>query len=130
SNAKEALEALREAGIERIVMLSGDNRRTAEAIARQAGIDEVFGDLLPDDKVARVRALLEQHGQVGMVGDGVNDAPALAVASVGIAMGAIGSDTAIETADVALMDDDLGKLVDAVRFGRRTLGMIRFNIAF
>ncbi len=129
-NAGEALAALRAAGIGRIAMLSGDNQRTADAIARQAGIDEVFGDLLPDDKVDRVRAMLAEHGYVGMVGDGVNDAPALAVASVGIAMGAIGSDTAIETADVALMEDDLGKLADAVRFGHRTLGMIRFNIAF
>ncbi len=101
-----------------------------DAIAGQAGLDEAFGDLLPEDKVERVRALLKQHGQVGMIGDGVNDAPALAVASVGIAMGAIGSDTAIETADVALMQDDLGRLADAVRLGRRTLGMIRFNIAF
>ncbi len=129
-DAREALAALREVGIERVVMLSGDNQRTVDAIAGQAGLDEAFGDLLPEDKVERVRTLLGQHGQVGMIGDGVNDAPALAVASVGIAMGAIGSDTAIETADVALMQDDLGRLADAIRLGRRTLGMIRFNIAF
>ncbi len=129
-NARNALDDLRSAGVGRIVMLSGDNQRTVDAIAGQAGLDEAVGDLLPDDKVGRVRHLLADHGLVGMVGDGVNDAPALAVASVGIAMGAIGSDTAIETADVALMKDDLERLADAVRLGRRTLGMIRFNIAF
>ena len=130
ADAREALRDLHAVGLERIVMLSGDNQRTVDAIARQAGIDEAFGDLLPDEKVARLRAMLDEHHHVGMIGDGVNDAPALAVASVGIAMGAIGSDTAIETADVALMQDDLGKLAEAIAMGRRTLGMIRFNIGF
>lgn len=130
ADAREALAALHEAGLERIVMLSGDNQRTVDAIAMEAGLDEAFGDMMPEDKVTRIREMIERHGRVGMIGDGVNDAPALAVASVGIAMGAIGSDTAIETADVALMKDDLGKLAEAITLGQRTLGMIRFNIAF
>ncbi|MEP2776193.1 MAG: heavy metal translocating P-type ATPase [Luteolibacter sp.] len=129
-DARESLHALYAAGLERIVMLSGDNQRTVDAISHEAGIDEAFGDLMPDDKVTRLREMIVRHGQVGMIGDGVNDAPALAVASVGIAMGAIGSDTAIETADVALMEDDLGKLAEAIRLGKRTLGMICFNIVF
>lgn len=129
-NARESLADLHSAGLERIVMLSGDNQRTVDAIARDAGLDEAFGDLMPEDKVRHIREMTERHRAVGMIGDGVNDAPALAVASVGIAMGAIGSDTAIETADVALMKDDLGKLADAIRLGRRTLRMIRFNIGF
>ncbi len=110
--------------------LSGDNTKTARAIALEAGIDEAYGDLLPDDKIAKVKELAAKYGSVGMIGDGVNDAPALAVANVGIAMGAAGTDAAIETADVALMRDDLGMLPEAIRLGRRTLGMIRFNIAF
>ncbi len=130
SEAKSALDALRQAGVERIVMLSGDNQRAASAIAAQAGVDEAFGDLLPEDKVQKMHELLASHGQVGMVGDGVNDAPALALATVGIAMAAMGSDTAIETADVALMQDDLSKLAEAVRMGRRTLSVIRFNVSF
>ena len=130
ADAKKALKKLHAAGLSRIVMLSGDNQRTVDAIAKEAGLDEAFGDLLPDDKVERVRGLLKKHGEVGMIGDGVNDAPALAVATVGIAMGAIGSDTAIETADVALMKDDLGRMAEAVEMGRRTLRIIRFNIGF
>ncbi|MFC7339209.1 heavy metal translocating P-type ATPase [Haloferula chungangensis] len=130
ADAGEALAALHDAGLERIVMLSGDNQRTVDAIAKEAGLDEAFGDMMPEDKVTRLREMIDRHGRVGMIGDGVNDAPALAVASVGIAMGAIGSDTAIETADVALMKDDIGKLAEAILLGKRTLGMIRFNIAF
>jgi len=130
TDAAEALDRLHAVGIEKIIMLSGDNQRTVDAIAQEAGIDEAMGDLLPEDKVARVRELVDQYRYVGMIGDGVNDAPALAVATVGIAMGAIGSDTAIETADMALMNDDLGKLADAMELGRRTLAIIRFNVAF
>lgn len=129
-DAREALEALYATGLERIVMLSGDNQRTVDAISKEIGLSEAFGDLMPDDKVRKLREMISRHGQVGMIGDGVNDAPALAIATVGIAMGAIGSDTAIETADVALMEDDLGKLAEAIRIGKRTLGMIRFNITF
>ncbi len=127
---KEAIRQMHEAGLEKVVMLSGDNTKTAQAIAREAGIDEAFGDLLPEDKIEHVRALAKKFGSVGMIGDGVNDAPALAAATVGIAMGAAGTDTAIETADVALMRDDLAMVSEAIRLGRRTLGMIRFNIAF
>jgi Zn2+/Cd2+-exporting ATPase len=128
--APAAVRALRGCGMERIVMLSGDNQRTTEAIAREAGVDEARGDLLPEQKVESVRALVARYGAAGMVGDGINDAPALAAATVGIAMGAAGSDTAIETADVALMRDDLSRLALAVRTGRRALGVIRFNISF
>ena len=128
--AAEAIKRIHDAGIRKVVMLSGDNARTAEAIAKQAGVDEAFGDLLPDQKIEKVRELEKTYGAVGMVGDGVNDAPALAAASVGIAMGAGGTDTAIETADVALIKDDLLMVAEAIRLGRRTLGMIRFNIAF
>ena len=129
-HAADALRAIHAAGVEKVVMLSGDNQRTADAIAKQAGIDEAHGDLLPDDKIARVRALTEQFKYVGMIGDGVNDAPAMAAASIGIAMGQAGTDTAIETADVALMQDDLGKVAEAIALGRRTVGIIQFNIAF
>ena len=125
-----ALAELRKMGVDPIVMLSGDNQRTADAIAKEAGLTEAHGDLLPEDKVVQIRRLLSAHGSIGMIGDGVNDAPALALATVGIAMGAIGSDTAIETADVALMKDDLGKLVEAIALGRRTLRIIQFNLAF
>lgn len=129
-NAKAAIEALHAAGVAQVVMLSGDNQRTADFIARQVGIDEARGDLLPDDKVEAVKALRARHGVVGMVGDGVNDAPAMATASIGIAMGAAGTDAAIETADIALMQDELGKITETIRLGRRTLGIIHFNISF
>lgn len=130
SDAKQAVAALHAAGVEQIVMLSGDNQRTADFIARQVGIDEARGDLLPEDKVAAVRGLREKHVVVAMVGDGVNDAPAMATANIGIAMGAAGTDAAIETADIALMKDDLGKIAETVRPGRRTMSIIYFNIAF
>ena len=126
----EALRLIHAAGIEKVIMLSGDNQRTASAIAKQAGIDEAIGDLMPDQKVDHVRKLVAQYTHVGMIGDGVNDAPALAIASVGFAMGAIGSDTAIETADIALMKDDLTKVAETVILGRRTLRIIRFNVTF
>jgi Cd2+/Zn2+-exporting ATPase len=129
-NAKAAIAALHAAGVVQVVMLSGDNQRTADFIARQVGIDEARGDLLPDDKVEAVKALRVKHGIVGMVGDGVNDAPAMATANIGIAMGAAGTDAAIETADIALMQDELAKIADTIRLGRRTLGIIHFNISF
>ncbi len=129
-NAAAAIEMLHAAGLEKIVMLSGDNQRTADAIARLAGIDEAKGDLLPDDKISRIRQLTRRHRHVGMIGDGVNDAPAMAAASVGIAMGGAGTDTAIETADLALMQDDLGQVAEAIHLGRRTVRIIQFNIAF
>ncbi len=130
ANAPEAIAALRRAGITKIVMLSGDNQRTADAIAKKAGIDEAHGDLLPEQKIERVKAMLSEMKYVGMVGDGVNDAPSMAAASVGIAMGGAGTDTAIETADMALMQDDLSRVAEAIALGRRTVRIIRFNIAF
>lgn len=129
-NAPQAIRALHEAGVRKVVMLSGDNQRTAAFIAKQVGIDEARGDLLPEEKVAAVKSLRARHEMVGMVGDGVNDAPAMATATVSIAMGVAGADAAIETADIALMKDDLAKIAEMVRLGRRTLAVIRFNIAF
>lgn len=111
-------------------MLSGDNQRTVDAISKQVGIDEAQGDLLPDDKIARVKELTAAHKFVGMIGDGVNDAPAMAAATIGIAMGGAGTDTAIETADIALMKDDLSKVAEAVLLGRRIVRIIQSNIAF
>ncbi len=126
----DAIRQLHEAGVEQLVMLTGDNEGTAKAIAKEAGIDEVHAELLPEDKVAAVERLVKQHAHVAMIGDGVNDAPALARASLGLAMGAAGSDAAIETADIALMSDDLSKLPWLIHHSRRTLGIIRQNIAF
>ncbi len=126
--AREVLQDLRSAGVRRIVMLTGDNRETGEAIGREAGVDEIRAELLPQDKVRAIEELVSAHGTVGMVGDGVNDAPALARSSLGIAMGAAGTDAALETADIALMGDDLSKLVWLVRHSRRTLRVIRTNV--
>lgn len=128
-NAKLAIAELRKIGVRKIVMLTGDNCRTAEVIAREVGIDEVFSELRPEDKVRRVEELARQFGHLAMVGDGVNDAPALAAATVGIAMGVAGTDVALETADVALMADDLEKLVYALRLAKRTQKVIRQNLA-
>ncbi|HZS17847.1 MAG TPA: cation-translocating P-type ATPase [Candidatus Udaeobacter sp.] len=129
-NANDAIVALHQAGVGKVVMLSGDNQRTVDAIAKQAGIDEAHGDLLPDQKVDRIKDLMKRERYVGMVGDGVNDAPAMAIATVGIAMGAAGTDTAIETADLALMKDDLAKIAETVVLGRRTMRVIQVNIIF
>ena len=109
-------------------MLTGDNEGTAQAIATEVGIDEVHAELLPEDKVRRVGDLVEKYNNVAMIGDGVNDAPALGRASVGIAMGAAGSDAAIETADIALMADNLAKLPWLIEHSRRALRMIHQNI--
>lgn len=128
--ASESVKELHRVGVSRVVMLSGDNDRTVQAIAKNVGLDEAKGELLPEDKVAAIKNLVEKFGKVGMVGDGINDAPALAQATVGIAMGAAGSDAAIETADVALMRDDIGALPTAIRQGRNVVNMIRFNISF
>ena len=127
-NARQAVADLRKAGIRRIVMLTGDNLQTGEAIGRQAGVDEVLADLSPEDKATRVRELSTKYGHVAMVGDGVNDAPALAQATVGVAMGAAGTDVALETADVALMADDLEKLVYALRLAQRNERVVRQNL--
>lgn len=128
--AAETLDQLRDAGVEHLVMLTGDNEGTAQAIASEAGIDEVLAELLPEDKVTAVESLVQKYDKVAMIGDGVNDAPALGRATLGVAMGAAGSDAAIETADIALMSDDLSKLPWLVEHSRRTLSIIRQNITF
>lgn len=129
-NSAAALRALKKAGIEKTVMLTGDNTGTARAMAAQVGVDDFRAELLPEDKLMAIQELQAQQGKVGMVGDGVNDAPALATADVGIAMGGAGTDTALETADIALMADDLSKLPYAVNLSRRALRVIKQNIAF
>jgi Zn2+/Cd2+-exporting ATPase len=126
---RDTMELLRRQGIESLVMLTGDNRATAQAIAREIGVDEFRAELLPEDKVAAVSELKKRFGSVAMVGDGVNDAPALATADVGIAMGAAGSDAALETADVALMADELLKIPYAFRLSRATVRNIKANLA-
>jgi len=122
------LRRLKEEGVEHLVMLTGDNEGTAKAIGRATGVEEIHAELLPTDKVTRIEELVRQYGRVAMVGDGVNDAPAMARASLGIAMGAAGSDAAIEAADIALMSDDLAKLPWLISHSRRTLRIIRQNI--
>lgn len=125
----EAVRQLHDLGV-KTVMLTGDNKTTAQAIARQVGIDDARGDMLPEDKLSALVALLSTHGHVGMVGDGINDAPALARSSIGFAMGAAGTDTAIETADVALMQDDLRKLPLFIALSRKTGSILKQNISF
>jgi Cd2+/Zn2+-exporting ATPase len=127
-HAAEVVSSLRRLGIEHIVMLTGDNEPTAASVARRLGINEYRAALLPEEKTAAVKALRDRHGPIAMVGDGVNDAPALATADVGIAMGAAGTDVALETADVALMADDLGKLPEAIVLARRARANLRQNI--
>ncbi|MFZ5876133.1 MAG: heavy metal translocating P-type ATPase [Nitrospirota bacterium] len=126
---KDVITALHAVGA-RVVMLTGDNARNARAVARRLGIDDVRADLKPEDKVAAVRQLEKQEGAVLMVGDGVNDAPALAAATCGVAMGAAGTDAAIEAADVALMADDLAKVAEAIRLGRKARRISAQNIVF
>jgi Cd2+/Zn2+-exporting ATPase len=127
--AAAAVQAMRRQGIEHIAMLTGDNRDTAKAIARETGVDEIHAELLPAEKVRVVEDLVSRYATVAMIGDGVNDAPAMAQATLGIAMGAAGSDAAIETADVALMSDDLSKVSWLIGHSRRALSVIRQNIA-
>ena len=124
------LAALRQAGVGHLVLLTGDNRGTADAIRDALQFDEVQAELLPEDKVRAIEQLVERYGAVAMVGDGVNDAPAMARATLGIAMGAAGSDAAIETADIALMSDDLARLPWLIAHSRRTVAIIRQNISF
>ena len=128
-SGRAAVSRLRQGGIERVVMLTGDNAQTAAAIGSALGVDEWRAELLPADKVAAIEDLKRRYGAVAMVGDGVNDAPALAAADVGIAMGAAGTDAALETADVALMADELLAVPYFLRLGRATVRNIRTNIA-
>lgn len=127
--AASTVRRLRDLGVRHIAMLTGDNRGTASALGEAAGVDEIVWELLPGDKVSLIEDLMMRHQSVAMVGDGVNDAPALATATVGVAMSAAGSDVALETADVALMSGDLSKIPYVVRLGRNTLDVIRQNIA-
>ena len=127
ASARAALEALRRLGITRMIMISGDHQRAAEAVAKDVGIDEAWGDLMPEDKVKAIQTL-RAEAKVAMVGDGVNDAPAMANATVCIAMGAAGSDVALETADVALMADDLQHLPFVVGLSRHTRAIILQNV--
>ena len=132
-HAKEAIERLKHSGVEKTVMLTGDTRRVAEQVAKDLGVDEVHSDLLPADKVAQVEKLLAAKGdrdKLAFVGDGINDAPVLSRADIGIAMGAMGSDAAIEAADVVLMDDDPMKIAKAIRISRKCIGIVYQNIVF
>jgi len=130
-SAGATIEALRKVGVSKMAMLTGDNRSVAEAIARQVGLadEDVYAELLPEQKVEIVRRLAQEY-RVAMVGDGVNDAPALATASVGIAMGAAGTDVAMETADIVLMSDDLSKLPFLIGLSRKAEQIVRQNIIF
>lgn len=129
-DSSSAIQTLRDVGIQSITMLTGDNHRVAKAISEKLTLDSFHSELLPEDKVETVKKIGEQYGNVAMIGDGVNDAPALAVADVGIAMGVAGSDTALETADIALMADDLSKLSYIIRLSRKTVAIIKQNIWF
>ena len=128
AESAQVLSALRGANVGQLVMISGDNQRVADAVGREVGVDTAIGELLPEDKVAQITRLAETHRPIAMVGDGVNDAPALARADVGIAMGAAGSTVALETCDIALMSDDLGRVPFAVRLSRATSRIIRQNL--
>jgi len=129
-NAREIIQALKAAGIERTVMLTGDNERVARAVASQAGVDQVHAALLPQDKVQLIESLRQRYGEIAMIGDGVNDAPALAAADVGIAMGGAGSDVALETADIVLMSDDLTNLPHAIHLAHQSKKIIWQNLTF
>lgn len=126
---KQTIAALKKQGVQ-VVMLTGDQQQTANTIAKEAGIDMVYAELLPEDKVTRVKELKQAYGSVAMVGDGVNDAPALATATVGIAMGTAGSDAALETANMVLLSDDIEKISGAITLGRRTVSIVKQNIVF
>src|SRR5581483_9233605 len=128
--APQAIGALHAVGIGKVAMLTGDNHRTGRAIARGLGIDEVKAELKPEDKSVAIRELEESFGPAAMVGDGINDAPALATATVGIAMGTAGTDAAIEAADVALMGDDIEKVAYTIELGKRARSISRQNIGF
>ena len=132
-NAKAAIADLKAAGVRQVIMLTGDARNVAESVAAELGVDVVKSELLPADKVAEVERLLAAKGEkerLAFVGDGINDAPVLSRADLGIAMGALGSDAAIEAADIVLMDDDPAKIATAMRISRKTLGIVHQNIVF
>jgi len=128
--AASAIAHLKKMGIEHFALLTGDNPATARAIANEVGISDVYAELLPENKLEIIESLLRRYGTVAMVGDGINDAPALAKSSVGIAMGAAGSDVALESADIILISDHLEKLEEAIRLGRRSQAVVKQNIIF
>jgi Cd2+/Zn2+-exporting ATPase len=131
--AREAIAGLKKAGITKTVMLTGDNRAAADAVAKELNVDEVHSELLPADKVEKVEELLQKQNEkevLAFVGDGINDAPVLSRADIGIAMGAMGSDAAIESADIVLMDDDPAKIVKAIRISSKCLRIVYQNIWF
>lgn len=130
AGAQQAVQKLRQIGVEKTIMITGDNQRVAQAVGQAVGVDEVYAELMPQDKVRLVKSLREQKRRVIMVGDGVNDAPALAAADLGVAMGAAGTDVALETADVVLMADDLDKLTFAIRLSRQARTVVFQNIGF
>lgn len=129
-NSQKVIETLHSLGIEKTIMLTGDNSRTAQAIGKQVAVTDIKAELLPQDKLNYIKDLKNEFNSVSMVGDGVNDAPALAASTVGVAMGGAGTDTALETADIALMADDLGKLPFTVKLSRKALAIIKQNITF
>ena len=132
-DAKEAIAALKAQGVKKTVLLTGDAKDVGEAVAQELGLDEAYTQLLPGDKVERVEALLQEtspKGKLAFVGDGINDAPVLSRADIGIAMGALGSDAAIEAADLVLMDDKPSKIAKAMEISKRTLRIVRQNIVF
>ncbi len=130
ADAGELITHLRSLGVRHLVILTGDNARAAAAISEELGLDGYYAELLPEDKVRVLKELQDQHGRTAMVGDGVNDAPALASADLGVAIGGAGTDVAMETADVVLMSNDLGKLSDAVDLSRATVRNLKQNISF
>jgi len=127
-SSRGVIERLHQLGIEHTILLTGDNQATADAIGRHVGVTGIEAELLPEDKLNFIKQFTSKFGRVGMVGDGVNDAPALASANVGIAMGGAGTDAALETADIALMNDDLTKLPFTIKLSRKTLRIIKQNI--
>ena len=132
-NAKKAIEKLKKNNVKKIVMLTGDKKAVGESVAKELGLDEVYTELLPNDKVEKVEELMKsksEKGKLAFVGDGINDAPVLAISDIGIAMGGLGSDAAIEAADVVLMTDEPSKVVDAIKISKKTLKIVKQNIIF
>ena len=133
ADAKKAIEKLKKNNVKKIVMLTGDKKAVGESVAKELGLDEVYTELLPNDKVEKVEELMKsksEKGKLAFVGDGINDAPVLAISDIGIAMGGLGSDAAIEAADVVLMTDEPSKVVDAIKISKKTLKIVKQNIIF
>ena len=128
--SREAVRKLKDMGIKKTVMLTGDNAKTAEAVAKETGVDECYSNLLPGEKVGKLEQIIEDGYVTAFAGDGINDGPALARADVGIAMGAMGSDAALEAADIVVMDDDILKMTSAVNVSRKTMRIVKENIVF